>query len=130
MKPNTVAWFTKSQLPVGVKNRNEVSDYDYIASLDPASRRWLRKFNDEYYQASFKHKDRLHKSKEAELELYKANNKRNVDVYTLSKVTNRLCLISTSGINPTYGYVESSDDYDYAFALDLKRLLVKQGVVL
>lgn len=77
--------------------RREFIDMDYIDSLSNEEKKWLSEFVSEYYGASFSKdedgnwkKDYMHKSKTLKKECMDDNNKRNNDVYGVSKANNRL----------------------------------------
>ena len=73
---------------VNLKIRKDELEIDYLDKLSDKEKDWLNKFNEEYVNGSFekKKKNRLHKTKKAELECYKRNNDRNNDVLAKGKV--------------------------------------------
>jgi hypothetical protein len=86
-----VNWKNKADLPVSVKNRNDLADYDYLHKLNKEELSFLKAFNREYVNADFKHKGkRIFKKKKERLKCYELNNKRNSDLYSKLKWTNNL----------------------------------------
>ena len=76
-----------STLGVSVKNRNEFSDYDYIAKLPDKELDWLKRFHKEYLQANIHHVGaKIIKGKRNHLALYDMNNARNRDLYSYKLV--------------------------------------------
>jgi len=65
-------------LPVSSKFRNDYADYDYLNKLDKKDLAWLKKFHNEFVQASFSHDLPLHKKGH---DCYSRNNSRNRDLY-------------------------------------------------
>lgn len=75
---------------LNLKTRFENIDYDYVDKLTDAEKDWLNRFTEEYVNASFKHKNRVHKKKKDELDSYKRNNDRNKDVLTRAKASGKI----------------------------------------
>jgi len=74
-----------------LKIRQELIDQDYIDKLTDEEKDWLSRFNEEYVSANFQHKGKkLHKTKKQKRERYQANNKRNVDIFAVSKANEML----------------------------------------
>lgn len=72
--------------------RAELLDYDYIAKLNPEDKRWLAQFTDEYVAASIQKDSKgkvraghVHTKPEHVKECYDSNNRRNNDVYGVSR---------------------------------------------
>lgn len=76
-----VGFREKAKLPVSAKKRNDYADYDYLDQLSPEELAWLKKFHNEWVQASFT-KNPLNKNKK---EIYDANNARNRCLYNTMK---------------------------------------------
>lgn len=81
--------------------RREWFDMDYLEKLSPDEYRWLAQFIDEYLCANISKnsngrikKGHLHKTKETAKECYDNNNKRNNDLFTVSKINGLLAYIS------------------------------------
>lgn len=78
--------------------RREFVDHDYVKTLSEEEKDWLSKFDSEYYGASIKktkkgtiRKEHLHSVDETYAkELYDANNKRNNDVYGVTRINGLL----------------------------------------
>ncbi len=78
--------------------RQEVLDADYLAKLNAKELAWYNKFINEYVNASItKHKSNgrikkghLHKTKDKVKEIYDANNKRNNDLFGVTKINGLL----------------------------------------
>lgn len=76
---------------VNLKTRyKEIADIDYLDQLNDEELAWLNKFMKETVNADFRHSDPLHNSNEKRREIYRENNSRNRDVYTLSEAGNKL----------------------------------------
>lgn len=70
---------------VGVR-KELLSDIDYIDKLSEEEKDWLNRFLQETVVTNFNHGgENLYKDKEERRKLYTENNKRNADVYSLSK---------------------------------------------
>jgi hypothetical protein len=88
--------YTKQKYPAlnvkyQVGNRRELIDYDYLDKLSPEEKEWLDRFTSEYVITNFAHKnDPLITDKEERKELYKQNNRRNNDIFAISKSNNKL----------------------------------------
>lgn len=76
--------------------RKELLDYDYLDKLNPKELEWLAKFTDEYAGGNIKKGKRgpltrhLHRSNKLAKECYDANNRRNNDLYGVTKVNSLL----------------------------------------
>jgi hypothetical protein len=77
--------------------RREFVDYDYTKNLSPEEKDFLAKFTSEYYGASIKktkkgalRKGQVHTKKEHAKEAYDANNRRNNDVYGVTRINGLL----------------------------------------
>ena len=75
--------------------RAELLDYDYTKKLNPEDLRWLAQFTDEYVAASIQKDSKgnvksghIHTKPEHVKECYDANNRRNNDVYGVSRANN------------------------------------------
>ena len=76
---------------VNTKNRQHLIDEDYIKKLSEEQKDWLNRFNEEYNNANFNHPgDKLHKTKEEELECYNRDYARKMDVLVMGRVNNKL----------------------------------------
>lgn len=75
---------------LNLRTRFEEIDYDYVNQLSDEEKEWLNRFTEEYTNASFKHKNRIHKKKKDELGAYKRNNDRNNDVLTRAKASGKI----------------------------------------
>ncbi len=75
---------------LNLRTRFEEIDYDYINQLSDEDKEWLNRFTEEYTNASFKHKNRVHKKKKDKLEAYKRNNDRNKDILTRAKASGKI----------------------------------------
>jgi hypothetical protein len=78
--------------------RREFVDHDYVKQLTDAEKDWLSKFDSEYYGASIKktkkgtiRKEHLHSQDDSYAkQLYDANNKRNNDLYGVTRINGLL----------------------------------------
>lgn len=78
--------------------RRDLLDADYLDKLTPEELRWYAQFMDEWAGANIKKSKRtkkpvrghLHDTNELAKSCFDANNKRNNDVYSISKATGRL----------------------------------------
>jgi len=96
------------------KVRREFLDFDYIDKLSEKEKEFLNKFVEEEQNASFsKTKKNFNKTKEAQRKIYTNNNKRNNDVFGVTKATGRLLL---TGETTPYieGNREVANDYEDA----------------
>lgn len=91
---------TKTNNP---KVRQELIDADYLKQLSPEDLKWYAAFTDEYVNAAIKKTKAgkvkagyLHNTTELAKERYDANNHRNNDVYSVTKVNNLLGTIEQS----------------------------------
>lgn len=75
---------------LNLRTRFEEIDYDYVDQLSESEKDFLNRFTEEYTNASFKHKNKVHKKKKDELESYKRNNDRNKDVLTRAKASGKI----------------------------------------
>lgn len=75
---------------LNLRTRFEEIDYDYVDQLTDAEKEWLNQFTEEYTNASFKHKNRIHRKKKDELDAYKRNNDRNADILTRAKASGKI----------------------------------------
>jgi hypothetical protein len=78
--------------------RREFVDHDYVSQLSPSEKDWLSKFDSEYYGASIKktkkgtiRKEHLHSVNDGYAkQLYDANNKRNNDLFGVTRINGLL----------------------------------------
>jgi hypothetical protein len=77
--------------------RREFVDHDYINELNNEEKDWLSKFDSEYYGASIQKtktgnikKKHIHDKNEHAKELYDSNNKRNNDLYGVTRINGLL----------------------------------------
>lgn len=80
-----------------LKIRQDLLDYDYIDKLSDEEKAYLNQFTEEWLNASFvKTKSgnysskNLHKTQAQRREAYSRNNRRNNDVYSIAKTSNKL----------------------------------------
>lgn len=74
------------------KVRKELLDADYLKELDPETLRWYAQFTDEYVGGAV-HKNKsgtvkaghIHNTKALAKKCYDANNRRNIDIYAVTK---------------------------------------------
>lgn len=93
-----VKWKKYGTLGSSVKNRNDLSDYDYLHKLDKESLAWLKGFHREYVNADFKHKyKKLIKGKKKRKAVYDANNSRNRDFQDVYSITEFMKLAYEAG---------------------------------
>jgi hypothetical protein len=108
-KKSAPLYVKKSQVP---RVRQELLDADYLDKLSPKELAWHNKFTSEYVNAAISKdkktkrvkKGHLHKSKAKAKECYDANNKRNNDLFGVTKA-NGLLSFDLPGI------VRSGDDW-------------------
>lgn len=104
---------------LNLKSRQELIDFDYIHKLNEDEKKWLNQFVDEYINANFKKRKRIHKPKKItiilksgkkrikdayKLDAYKRNNDRNHDLFTKAKITNSI--VSLNNINTKFELIE------------------------
>lgn len=97
--------------------RAELIDYDYLKKLNPEDLRWLAQFTDESVGASIE-KDKngkvkpgyIHTKPEHVKECYDANNRRNNDVYGVSRANNMTYDID-SKLNQSDGWYITNPNY-------------------
>lgn len=77
--------------------RREFADQDYVNELSDEEREWLSKFNSEYYGAAITKtkqgtvkKKHLHTKTEHAKEIYDNNNRRNNDLYGVTRINGLL----------------------------------------
>ncbi len=114
-----------------VANRRELlGDIDYIDKLNDKEKEFLNSFLSETVITNFKHRGKkLIKTKEKKRELYRENNRRNIDLYNVTKQTGKLMYTGAqSKTNPESNvYVpnsaETTGDVEDALiaALDLEK---------
>jgi hypothetical protein len=75
---------------LNLRTRFEEIDYDYVDQLSDSEKDFLNRFTEEYTNASFRHKNRVHKKKKDELEAYTRNNQRNADILTRAKASGKI----------------------------------------
>lgn len=82
---------------LNVKVRQELIDYDYLDKLSEEEKKWLNKFTEEYVNASFKKTEsgnysskNLHRKKTQRKDCYDRNNKRNADIFSVTKSNDML----------------------------------------
>ena len=93
-----------------VANRRELIDMDYLDKLNGEEMEWLNAFISETVVTNFKHRgDTLIDDVEKRRELYRENNKRNADVYAVSKATHNLVF---------YGEFKNFQEYDRIISKD------------
>lgn len=137
--------YTKQKYPAlnaryQVGNRKELIDYDYIDKLSPEEKDWLDRFTSEYVVTNFNHRgEQLFTDDEDKRALYRENNKRNSDVFSVSKANGLLQYGYRSSIktesheskgiseNSHLGADENfSDEEDYMLTLlTLKKVIKK-----
>jgi DNA mismatch repair ATPase MutS len=111
------------------KVRKEFIDYDYIQDLDPESRAFLAKFNNEYYGAAVsktkagkiraKH---LHRDVHQVKEIYDDNNRRNNDVLGVSRANIGLTDIEAETRSNDGWYITNSSLQEEAIVSTLDML--------
>lgn len=118
--------------------RNELYDADYLDKLNPEEREWYNKFMSEYVNASVK-KDKktgrvkaghLHKNKALAKDVYDANNRRNNDVFGVTKVNGLLTYDIVNYVKTDDGwYVHNPEltEDELISKLDEKRRLQKSS---
>ncbi len=102
------------------KIKQEYHDYDYLDKLSPEEKEWLSQFTEEYLGANlkpnkkhYKRKKNIHPAKYNK-EIFGANNSRNRDIHSISKVTGKLDF----DIVETEDYEVTEDDMiDYIDAI-------------
>lgn len=79
------------------KVRREFVDHDYVKQLTMEEKDWLSKFDSEFYGASIRktkagtiRKSHLHNKNEHAKELFDANNRRNNDLYGVTRINGLL----------------------------------------
>lgn len=117
-----IPFHRRGSFPVSVKTRNEVVDYDYVETLSEEHVAYLKKFTNEYYQASFQHNDKLH-TKDQVKQCYIDNNKRNRDSYSKARAIGKLYVYSYGDPSAVGRY--NDDDSAYVTALDIKLKIKK-----
>lgn len=100
--------------------RKEFVDFDYIDKLDPKTKEWLAQFTDEYVGGAVKKNKsgkiaagHLHNTQELAKECYDTNNRRNNDVYSVTKANGLLF-----DIKHKYELEETALDVNYALSED------------
>lgn len=73
-----------------LKIRHELFDQDYIHLLNEEEKKFLNKFNSEFFNASVDKKEPLHSTDELRKDVYDRNNSRNRDIYAISIATGLL----------------------------------------
>lgn len=87
----SVAEYPALRPELNLKSRAEAAEIDYLHKLTSDEKAWLNQFHEEYVNASMnKFKKKLHKTAKLKKSCYDANNARNRDLYTKSKVGNTL----------------------------------------
>ena len=94
------------------KVRKELLDADYLKDLDPETFRWYAQFTDEYVGGAV-HKNKqgkvksgyLHNTKALAKKCYDDNNRRNIDIYTVTKANHLMSNIDDELSNNDGWYV-------------------------
>lgn len=100
--------------------RWEALDADYLDKLSPEELKWYAQFTDEYVGGAIsKNKDgtpkkgHIHKTKELAKSCYDSNNRRNNDLFSIAKATNRvMSLNSTSNSGTNHGISGSGSNVE------------------
>jgi hypothetical protein len=94
------------------KVRKELLDADYLKDLDPETLKWYAQFTDEYVGGAV-HKTKngkvksghLHNTKALAKQCYDANNRRNIDIYAVTKANHLMSNIDDELSNNDGWYV-------------------------
>jgi hypothetical protein len=119
------------------KVRREILDADYLSKLSKKDYRWYAQFTDEYAGGSVKknadgsiQKGHIHNTPELAKKCYDDNNRRNVDLYGVTKANNLMHSIdpgfngSETKLNSSHSPSNVGNEYTHYSNLELTELAV------
>lgn len=106
---------------LNLKTRYDLNDQDYIDKLSPDEKEWLNKFNEEYNNASFDKKNRIHKRKKVPKEQNKHLSKIKYQLLKMTKDMNELINSSLLSVKTKNNLRKTVSKFKKSFKLIIKK---------